>query len=606
MSLSYQGNLRRRTFRSPSTAFRFGESQFAEHTHHRRVDVRFAWDRPETIEAAAEYLPATFRGYWFDIAAEASPAAISDYAKWVEVDDGGRVGLVSLVPNRGAEVTIEVPGPSHQRLDHDQLNPHRPHIHSHQVRVRYREHVSIRSNSKARVALAAARTRAAYQEIAKFRSEDGEAFEDWLFARNPKAELPREGEAKVRRTDWFTAPAGLPSPIEFDDVYLKPIFEGNTLAGLQITLPGTHRAVGVALWRRWLSLLDQVEVVLRRQIGVRADIGSALNQLELDQQHPDQPHQLFGITTVHEPEELAIESIDAIVNAPRLTERLADWDLRWTDLRLRLDGELDRPDEVSCSHYVVRTERERTVDRLLFSLAVDDPQDIAFRAARRQLKALFGPELGQESAWQFDGVPEDSPRGRRYQRLRGVLKAELDAAGAELAPLPSSTASALNRMTEWVAAHTKSARNREQSIVDVFGAAIAEQLPGFRYDRRAHITDKYYLDFVRRTPGGFHFIQIERRHGPARHRVSLGSGLINIPLSDLTPSAGFSVPGINFDLEVLLPDHPGEWTYATRGGANRAVADTVAILAARVEPFFERAEAQLLAARRGEFDEESP
>jgi len=182
----------------------------------------------------------------------------------------------------------------------------------------------------------------------------------------------------------------------------------------------------------------------------------------------------------------------------------------------------------------------------------------------------------------------------------------LEAMSTDLAPLPSSNASPLHRMTEWVAAHTKSARNREQSIVDLLGAAIAEQLPGFRYDRRAHVTDRYYLDFVRRTPGGFHFIQVERRHRPARHRVSLGSSLINIPLSDLTPSAGFSVPGINFDLETLLPDHPGEWSYATRGGAHRAVADTVAILAARVEPFFERAETHLLAARRGEFDEESP
>jgi len=454
--------------------------------------------------------------------------------------------------------------------------------------------------------LAAARIRAAYEELAQFRTDDGEDFEDWIYERNPHADLPTKEDDPVRRTDWFTAPFGVPSPVSFEAVTIRPIFEGNTLAGVQMAVPGSHRAIGITVWRLWLSLLDQVEVVLRRKIDTKAEISRALNRLDLSQQHPDQPYQLFGITTVHETDAIEIESVDKLVNAPRLTERLADWDVRWTDLRLRLDGELDRPDEPTSSHYVIRTEGERTVDRLLFSLSVNDPQDLAFRAARRQLKAIFGPEIGQESAWEFDGVPSHSEQGQQFSRLRGALAADLEACIGDLAPLPASSVSPLARMTDWFAAHMKSAREREQSIVETLSTAIAEHLPGFRYDRRAHITDKYYLEFVRRTAGGFHFIQIERRHGPARHRVSLGASLINVPLCDLTPSTGFSVPGINFDLERLLPDHPGEWTYSTRGGANRAVNETVAILAARVSPFFEKAETHLLAARRGEFDEETP
>ena len=47
---------------------------------------------------------------------------MEEYAQWVAADDGGRVGLVSLELNRGAEVNIELPGPSHQRLDHEKLN----------------------------------------------------------------------------------------------------------------------------------------------------------------------------------------------------------------------------------------------------------------------------------------------------------------------------------------------------------------------------------------------------------------------------------------------------------------------------------------------------
>ena len=605
MSLSYQGNLRRRTFKNPSAAFRFGEGQFAEHTHYRRVDLRFAWDRPETLDAVAEYVPDDFRGYWFDIAAEATPAAMEEYAHWVAADDGGRVGLVSLELNRGAEVNIELPGPSHQRLDHEKLNPHRPHVHGQHARLQYREHLSLRGNSPARAALAAARTRIAYEEMATFRTDEQTPFEDWIYDRNPKVDLPDIDDVSVRRAEWFSTPHGLPSPISFDSLSVRPLFEGDCLAGIQVTFPAKHRDVATALWRKWLSLLDQVEVLLRRQIGGRSEIGKTLNRLELNQQHPHQPYHLFGITTVHESEALPLTAIDAMVNAARLTDRLADWDVRWSDLRLRLDGELNQPDTPTSSHYVIRTERDRSIDRLLFALPVDDPQDLAFRAARRQLKALFGPEIGQESAWQFDGVPTTTERGARYARLRGALLESLEAAAADLVPLPSSNASPVNRVAEWFATRMRGMREREQSVVELLVNAIAEKLPGFRYNRRAHITDKYYLDFVRRTAAGFHFIQIERRHAPARHRVSLGSSLFNIPLSDLTPSAGFSVPGLNFELEALLPDRPAEWTYATRGGAHRAVDDTVAILVARVEPFFEQAEAHLMAARRGDYDEET-
>jgi hypothetical protein len=239
------------------------------------------------------------------------------------------------------------------------------------------------------------------------------------------------------------------------------------------------------------------------------------------------------------------------------------------------------------------------------ALDVDDPKDLAFRAARRQLKAIFGPELGVDSAWQFDGVPLTAERGQAFQELREALLAEIESLIGDLPPLPTSTRTPMNRMTEWAASLLKRNRNREQSVVDTFGEAIAERLPGFRYDRRAHITDRYYLEFVRRTAGGYHYIQIERHHRPARHRVSVGASAIYVPLSDLTPGDGFTVPGVSVPLERLLPDHPGEWSYVTRGGAARAVLDTAAVLAARAEPFFQSAEAHMMAARRSDNDEET-
>ena len=605
MSLSYQGNLRRKTFKNPSAAFRFGEGQFAETTHTRRIDLRFAWDRAETLNVVAEHLPSDFKGYWFDVAAEASPTAVAEYAEWIESGDGSRVGVVSLGPNRGHELTIEVPGPSHQRLDHERLDLHRPHLRGNVIRMRYREHLPLGSNSPKQTALAMARIRAVYGEIAQFIDGDLTDFDEWLGATLPKAPLPAAEAGPVRRSEWFTGPMAVPSAVPADAVVLRTLMNGSTLIGLQLTLPADHRDVGLALWRRWLTVLDQIDVVLLRQIGSREEIGKTLNRLDISQQHLEQPYQLFGITTVHETQGLPVELIDKMVNAPRLTERLADWDVRWSDLRVRLDGELDRPDTPSSSHYVVRTEGDRTADRLLLSLDVDDPHDLAFRAARRQLKSIFGPEIGQDSAWQFDGVPITSERGRGFQQLREAILAELDALAGDLAPLPPPVGTPLNRMTDWAAALLRRNRNRERSVVEAFGEAIAERLPGFRYDRRAHITDEYYLEFVRRTAGGFHYIQIERSHRPARHRISVGASAIYVPLSDLTPGDGFTVPGVSVPLEQLLPDHPGEWTYASRGATARAVSDTAAVLEARAEPFFQRAEAHMVAARQSDHDEET-
>ncbi|MCB9536376.1 MAG: hypothetical protein H6704_08930 [Myxococcales bacterium] len=128
-------------------------------------------------------------------------------------------------------------------------------------------------------------------------------------------------------------------------------------------------------------------------------------------------------------------------------------------------------------------------------------------------------------------------------------------------------------------------------LVALMQQAMSGVLAGFRHDRAAHVTDQYFIEFIRRTPNGFHAIQLQRLHAPPGHVVRVGVSRVRAPVGDLHAAVGRAVPGLAFPLADLVPER-GElaWRYGSPAEARAAVADTVAVLAARAGPFFEQAE----------------
>lgn len=594
MPLVYQGRLLTRRPRGPAAAFAAGEKALAESTHDRRIDLRLAWDAPEPFARCAEVLPADFAGYWIDVAAEVDPARLGEIAGWAERLRGGRLGLACVVAGREGEVSLRLPGPEPLRLDAERLDPQRRHLYAPRMTVTYTEGGERTGLSVERRALAAARVRAAVEALGLDPPPDRAA----LFVDDPR--IP---PADPRWLAVDPAPLRAPFPAEAgpgEVVGLKGAVVDGTPFGL--LCEADDPAARARLWRRWAGLLDRLDLVLVRCMGRRAEIEALLERLDLHHRHPDQPHQTFGVCTVHHPDPLPPEAIADILRAPQVTEPLVAWGLRWSDLRLRLDGPLDQAAGPAQSFFVVRTERRRVYDSLHLTLHTEDPRAPSLRAARQALAARFGGRIEQPSAWQYVGPPLDSPRGRRYAALREALAALPARVVAESAPVGGETPARPGRLGRLVERLTDG--DDAFDLVAAFERALGDALPGFRHDRRAHLTDRYFVELVRRTPGGVHLVLLRRLHAPPGFRVSLGASLMPVQLADLDPGPDRSAPGLALPLSALVPERADlDWRYAGRASAERAVADAVALLAARGAPFFAAAEAALAAAR---VDEDAP
>lgn len=603
MPLVYQGRLNRGRLSGPSPALRAGERALADATTDRRVDVRLAWDGPEPFARCVELLPDDFDGFWLDIAVEAEPRRLDRVLEWARTLRGGRLGLASLAAGRENEVTIDLPGAGPIRLDAERLDPLRAHLHVERLRVTYREGGE-RAPSSERRALAAGRTRAAYDRLT--------AFADGALVPYPAVFVddPRSAPADPRWLDvgydrdqiWFTGPAPVPPRLPAAQFALKPRVVDDAPFGLTLTLPAEAIEQRAAIWRRWLGLLEQVDLVLLRCTGTLAQMRAVLDAFDLHHRHPHRPHQTFGITTVHTAERVPIETLGALVGSPMINEPLVDWGVRWSNLQLALEGSAsEAPRGPTASFYVVRDERDRTYDHLQICLDTEDPRAAVFRFARRQLAARFGRLLEQPSAWQYTGPAVDSPLGRRYTALAEAIAALPASIVAAPTPIEARTPRPPRWIARWIERLT---RGEAEPLAAAFEAALSAQMPGFRHDRRAHLTDQYFVSFVRATAGGYHIIHLRRLHAPAGFRISVGVSRVPIQLADLDPGVGRTAPGWATPLGALAPERSLlDWRYTGAPSAARAIDDAVALLAARAAPFFERAEACLCAFAQ---DEEEP
>lgn len=597
MPFVYQGRLHRGRADGPAAALRLGERALAEATTARRVDLRLAWDGPDAFARCGELLPADFAGYWLDIAAAADPRRLDALLALAATLDGGRLALACTARDSENEVAIDLPGPTPLRLDAEPLDPLRAHLHVDRLRVTYAEGGE-RPTTPERRRLAAARTRAAYDRVAEL--VDGALLPyPALYLDDPRlppADPRWLDEPPAAERAGFTGPAA-PAPLPVDAAQLKPEIHDGTPWGLAVTLPLAASAHRLALWRRFVGLLDGLDLVLLRCMGPLDTIRAVLDALDLHHGHPQRPHQTFGICTVHHPTPLPPAVIEALAGSPATTEPLVEWDVRWSALALALDGSIGGAEG---SFYVMRHERGQLYDALQLCLDGDDPGAPAFRSARRQLAARFGKALDPPSAWQYVGPALDTARGRRYAALAAGLAEDAATVVAAAPPIEGDTPRPPGLAGRFVERLTGGGGDID--LAAAFEAALADRLPGFRHDRRAHLTDRYFVELSRATPGGHHLIQLRRLHAPPGFRISVGASRHPLQLADLDPGLGRAAPGYATPLAALLPERPAlDWSWTGAASARRAIEDAARVLTARAGPFFEAAERRLV--RFGEEEE---
>ncbi|MCA9538121.1 MAG: hypothetical protein KC620_04500 [Myxococcales bacterium] len=596
MPLVYQGRMPNVGGSDPLTTLRAGEALFEQTSTHRRVDVRLAWDNPTPLALCAERLPTDFAGYWIDLAARADAGRLDEYLRLATTLRGGRLALSCLARRRDFEVAVTLPGPGPDRVDAERLDPLRRQRHVERLVVSASETGERAAFDAARLRHAAARAAAAYGDLTASLS-DLPDFAAWLLDEQqvPPVDPRHLAEPQARRATWWTGPRPAAPMLPAAEVQLRPALLDAAPIGVSVALPTGAQSSALAIWCKWLGLLDTIDLITVRCRGTYAEIESLLHALDLHLRHPNQPYHTFGLTTVDEPEPPAAEQLDALLALPALNEPLLDWDVRWSDLALRLDQTTAGPAPLAGSFGFVRTEANRRFDRLQLVLALDDPRSAAFRFARRQLAARFGPTVDRASMWQFEGAPLDSAMGRNYAALTDALWPTIEAGRAIDGPRAARSGPSLAGVVGSVGRLLRRPR-AEVDLMALFTEALAERLPGFSHDRQAHVTDRYFIEFVRRTRGGQHALRVERLHDPPGFRLEVGVAAMPIPLSDLDVAADRAAPGIVLPLHALVPDgQPLEWHFRGVREAAAAVDDAVALLAARAGPFFEAAESQLLA-----------
>ena len=103
----------------------------------------------------------------------------------------------------------------------------------------------------------------------------------------------------------------------------------------------------------------------------------------------------------------------------------------------------------------------------------------------------------------------------------------------------------------------------EKTFTTQLTELIRGVLPGFQYDRKAHVTNQYYLEFVRRTDSGYQMIEVQRFYRPLGFYGAFGVARYRLPFADLVPGTNQAIPGYRFDVSDIAPNHIGRWTYSS-------------------------------------------
>jgi hypothetical protein len=589
MPLIYQGRLIKKTVATAGAALRLGKKRLGD-TEVSRIDARLCWESPDALVACEQYLPSESKIFWMDVAAHADADTLPLVPAWLESLQRGHVSLICLKEGFETEVRITLPGMPPERYDHDNYEA-RFGYDSRQMVIKSLFMPSAKGMSKEQRSYAASRVRACFDQLCALTHGEQPTYADWVRANSPETDIGR-GFLEASTPPIAPAPFQVANPT--DSI---PLAEVTARATVVTTCPtdfvietnSTHANWAHHLWAKLITMLPQVDVLVIRCGGPRKGLMQVLDQLDLYHYHPHRNNHQFGISTLHEDDALHEESLGELVNSKKTGRAIADWDVKWSGLRFEIEAVPKQPLGQSSSYYLIRSDSARSLDRLLLSLDCEDPTAPEFRSARRQLAAEFSDLISRESSWEYVGVPLNSPLGRRYTDLTSQLQL------ARIEAIETSNELPAYEGNRWLDSLPRPWRKKaaKTSFVQQMQNAITAALPGFKFDRKAHVTDRYFVEYVRRIVDGYQVIQVKRHHEPSGFQLRFAVTQYRIPFEDLISSMRYSVPGCVVEMNALIPERPDGWLYGSERSLERQLTDLTEVLAVRARLFFSRSERAL-------------
>ncbi|MEE2758211.1 MAG: hypothetical protein VYA30_16245 [Myxococcota bacterium] len=583
MPIIYQGRLNKKTVAKPVNAFRRGQSHL-EGLQYDRTDIRACWPGPEAFMSAEKILGDHGANFWVDIAAHADFDTLQQIPTWLTSLEGGHIAVMCLKEGYEAEIRITLPGQAPERFDHQRYEA-RFKSHANSTTIKSCFLSSPKHMSKQQKAFAIQRVASGFETLCHLTADDKPLFEDWVKAQHRvlKTDLSIEFDQEPlinRRHLNIETSSQLPN---FSHLGTKVGFLENTPVDLVVTTGGERYDWCQAFWAQLVNQLPQVDVVLIRATGTRQAINDVLDRLELYAYHPGKQNHQFGLSTIEMPQGPTPDRIEALLTNRKLMGQIIDWDLRWSGLNLDLDGLESSKLVPPQSFYSVRSDSAKSIDRLFLSLALEDPGTPLFRSARRQLAERFGEIISRESAWEYVGPTPASHLGQQYGKLHESLMTAAKTILDTTDPLPSKPSSS------WIARLPMINRPSptDDHFVEPVFEAISLALPGFQYDRRAHITDQYFVEYVRRIDAGFQVIQLKRQAKPMGFFLRIAVSRYRIPFEDLVASPNTTIPGCVVDAVDLFPERADGWTYHGQRQFKDALTDLTEILRVRINPYLD-------------------
>jgi len=586
MPLIYQGRLAKKTVASASAALRIGNKRLGD-AKAERVDARLCWESPDALVECEQYLPADSSIFWMDVAAHADADALHLVPTWLESLERGHVSLMCLKSGFEAEVRITLPGLPPERYDHDNYES-RFGYDSQQVVVKSVFMASAKDMSKEQREFAASRVRCCFEQVCADTVGDQPTYAHWAEANSQATRI----DGRLREAEEVTR-APLPfrlnqesRPITFGDVEMRHATVRGCPTDFVLETSPTHTPWAHHLWTQMVTMLPQLDIIVVRCGGPRKDLMAVLDQLDLYHYHPHRNNHQFGMSTLHGETALAVDTVSTLLNSKQIGRAIADWDVKWSGLRFDLEGMPTQDLGRSSSHYLIRSDSARSLDRLLINLPCEDPTTTEFRSARRQLAAEYGDVLARESSWEYIGAPVHTALGTRYRTLENQLNlARLNAIESS-DPIPAIGGP--NMMDALPRFLGKSAA--KAPFVEQVQDAVTAALPGFKFDRKAHVTDKYFMEYVRRVMDGYQVIQVRRQHEPQGFELRFAVTQYRLPFEDVVSSTRYAVPGRVIELSELIPERPDGWVFRSQRALVRQLKDVTDVLTIRARPFFAASE----------------
>ncbi|MGB0646446.1 MAG: hypothetical protein ACPGQS_04680 [Bradymonadia bacterium] len=573
MPLTYQGAVSKKLPRNLGAA--------REHAHallhsvgYQKTDIRLVFESLDALKETQASFPEK-KTLWLDLSVHPTDALFASAHRIVMNHQSFRVSIIGAGRDADVEISLDREQAFTRRFD-DRLCYENEHNDSTLLRI---QSPAGRVSNAADQRTIDAQLHRFHDIIRAYLPESQQ--QDLVFKGPPSDAVTNQ---------WFeVAPEAL-SPLETPS-YTQQEYQ-SFVSSLSIRVANNDQESLARLWMACINELVRPRVCHLRISGTIEELAEVHRCVDLYHEHPWSITQGYGLLVegVESGSECQNDGLTSLLKTMRAPT--SSWDLR---LRANwgMDLSTDTASMLGGSRYIIRSAKQQSLDQLFVELPFDNPDGADFRTTQMHLAAHIDDSLAKRNAWQYEGPRVDAPQGQRHLKLVKALEMGVTTLESTDPAFYPPKAEAPGILTTLLAGFRRTGHPK-LSFTEIFERSLAQHMPGFRYDQRAHVSDDYFVEFYRPHKFGFDLIQVQRMRNPERFKLLLGVSQLKIYIDDLIPTKNRVSPGIILDFSSVLPDGwANEYYQFTSQNLTRSIDSATAHLVHFGKPFFDMAHAIL-------------